>query len=94
MTAELESMMEEQLAELIEMESAFDQKAKTLNDQYEYDEDWEESGPSAVMDTGATSGAAAPKDKTALVATGEKSTKVFLLPTSKKVEATDKMNWS
>ena len=40
------------------MDSAFDQKAKTMNDQFEYDEDWEKSGPSAVMETCATSGAA------------------------------------
>jgi len=40
-TEELESIMEEQLAELIDMDSAFDQKAKTMNDQFEYDEDWE-----------------------------------------------------
>ena len=76
--------MEDQLADLVEMDSAFDQRANTMNDQFEYDEDWDDSCPSAVMDTCATSGSATPKDKQALIETGEKSLKVFLLPTSKK----------
>ena len=61
-----------------------------MHDQYEYDDNSNELNPSAVMDTGATYGAGAPKDGKALVVTGEKSSKVFLLPRSEKVEATEK----
>jgi len=73
------------------MDSTFEQKAQDMHDQYEYDNNSDELNPSAVMDTGATYGAGAPKDGKALVVTGEKSSKVFLLPRSEKVEATEKM---
>ena len=47
--------------------------------------------PSAVYDSGATSGVAAPHDARHLIATGQKSNKIFVIPNSEAMPATDKM---
>jgi len=49
----------------------------------------EDPNLTAVLVSGATSGVAAQKDKAALIETGLQSDKVFLLPTSQEVEATE-----
>ena len=52
----------------------------------------EDYGTTGILDTGATSVVATEKSKKALIPTGEKSKKVFILPMVDTTAATDKMN--
>ena len=80
--------METELAELEELMTAFDsdERIRALEDKTMSMED--EYDPTAVLDSGATSGVAAQKDRKALEETGQTSDKIFLLLTSQEARAT------
>ena len=81
--------MERKLAELENDMAAFNsnKRLQALEDAAMTME--EDHDPTAVLDSGATAGLAAQKDRAALVETYLPSNKVFLLPTSQETEATE-----
>ena len=76
--------MEQILGEFEAVNSAANAKLDSIEEQYSQDD-------TAIVDTGATSGVAAPKDAEQINPTGEISKKIFILPDGHAVKATDKL---
>ena len=76
--------MEQLLGEFETINSAANAKLDSIEEQYsQYD--------TGIVDTGATSGLAAPKDVEQMDPTGEISKNIFILPNVHAVKATDKL---
>ena len=76
--------MEQLLGEFETINSAENAKLDSIEEQYsQYD--------TVIVDTGATSGLAAPKDVEQMDPTGEISKNIFILPDGHTVKSTDKL---
>ena len=80
----LEDEMEELLGEFETINSAANAKLDSIEEKYSQDD-------TGIVETGATSGAAAPKDAEQMDPTGEISKNIFILPDGHAVKATDKL---
>ena len=76
--------MEELWGEFKTINSAANVKLDSIEEQYSQDD-------TGIVDTGATSGVAAPKDAEQMDPTGEISKNVFILPDGHAVKAMDKL---
>ena len=75
--------MEQLLGEFDNLNSASNAKFDSIAEKYSQDD-------TGIVDTGATSGAAAPKDVDQMDPTGERSKNIFILPDGHAVKATEK----
>ena len=76
--------MEQLLGEFETINSAANAKLDSIKDQYSQED-------TGIVDTGDTSGVAAPKDAEQMDLTREISKKIFILPDGHAVKATDKL---
>ena len=89
--SKMEVEMDAMLAEFVEINNAIDNLLLESEDAPVIDPPRQESLPSGAYDTGATSSAGSPADAQYFINTGEKSDKVFIIPNSERMPATDKM---
>ena len=89
--SKMEVEMDAMLAEFDEINNAIDDLLLESEDTPNIEPPHEESLPSGAYDTGATSSAGSPADAQHFIKTGEKSKKIFIIPNSERMPATDKM---